>query len=222
VLVAQDCDLAWSAIVGSQFLVEIRPILKDPLLKDWGIRNRKFLLDELGTSIDGNLPYLHVAPAVINSGTHIGCLDPRSVLRLKTWLGLRYDRPAIPQRYGRLAKALAEQIKAKRYRIRAGLTRDVLVRFQTNNEGQTQYELVAVLADDKTDADTQNLTELWLAEISMAIPVDLGVALPFFALPPSEISLAYVEESFALDVTSVSWPFKNPGPQGAVQGFKTV
>ncbi|MBO3740918.1 hypothetical protein [Actinoplanes flavus] len=217
VIASQDCDLAWKALIGSSdFLLELRPAIVDAEVKDWGIRNSKYLLDTKGNCIDNNLPRLQVTPSVVAAGQHLSCLDDESVLRLKTWLGLRYDRPAVPQRYVKLARSISEKVKAKRGRTFADLVRDVLIHFTDEKDSTNPFELVAVLNTKEASPETlENITE-WLAEIALGAPAELGIATYFQAVPDSGISLAYIENAFSLDVSNVSWPFKTPGPSGAV------
>ena len=96
------------------------------------------------------------------------------------------------------------------------MIRDVLARFQPSSNGLVQYELVAVVEDEKADPELLSATEIWLAEAAFAVPTDLGVATLIEARTESQISLAYVEDSYSLDVKSVSWPPNTPGPVGSV------
>ena len=63
---------------------------------DWGIRNQKFLLSADGRHLLANAPVVRVTPDVIVMADHVDRLDDDHQLRLKTWMGLRYDCPAVP------------------------------------------------------------------------------------------------------------------------------
>jgi hypothetical protein len=40
-LVAQDCDLAWNAVAGSDPLIELRPVFRDNPPEDWARWRRR-------------------------------------------------------------------------------------------------------------------------------------------------------------------------------------
>lgn len=216
----QDCDLAWQAIIrddAAQFLVELRPVFIEDPPEDWGIRNRKFLLDDGGRHLLANAPVVRVTPQVINAAQHVDCLDDDHQLRLKTWMGLRYDRPAVPQRYMNLAKALAAAVSAKKNKPRAKRYRDVLAQYW-DEDGVTKYTLVAVLPGGPYDATANDVMEArtWLADSVRDVPADLGDAVSLHAYGADEVSLQYLEGSYSVDASKLSWPPQKPGPAGAV------
>jgi hypothetical protein len=219
-LADQDCDLAWRALTGvsDPFLVELRPVYTEDPPDDWGIRSQLLRLDETGSYLRANSPNVRVSPEVVASSEHVGCLDADSQLRLKTWFGMRYDRPAIPQRYTLLARAIAGQIGKKKNRVQGGRVRDVLAQFSETPEGLTEYSLVAVLPDEayRTDDRIGMGIRTWLSEIVLDVPRELGTAVLLEAYSDHEVSLAYVEGSFSLDLSKLSWPQNAPGPNGAV------
>ncbi|MEW2569104.1 hypothetical protein [Streptomyces sp. NPDC047070] len=209
VVVAQDCELAWKAILDEdcQVLVELRPVLRDDPPSDWGIRNQLFRLDASDAYVDNNLPRLMVHPLTLNLAEHLTC--PKDARRLKTWLGLRYDRPAIPQRYVKLAEALVKKVKAKRTRGTAAQARDILVSFGYATDGQVTYELVAVLPTN-CPSDVREQVLDWLSQVALEIPEELGIAKRVDARPDSQIAIEFMERSFAVDVSSLSWPVNSP------------
>lgn len=216
----QDCDLAWRAIIrddAAQFLVELRPVFTEGPPADWGIRNQKFLLNDDGRYLLANAPVVRVTPEVIHAAEHVDCLDDDHQLRLKTWMGLRYDRPAVPQRHMNLAKALAGALSVKKNRTRAERYRDVLAQYW-DEDGVTKYTLVAVLPGGPYDATSDDVVDArtWLADSVRDVPADLGVAVSLEAYGDDEISLQYLEGSYSVNVGKLSWPTKMPGPAGAV------
>lgn len=216
----QDCDLAWKAVVGNDaepFLVELRPVMTDDPPQDWGIRNQRFLLHLDGRHLYANAPSVRVTPEVIAAAEHVDCLDVDHQLRLKTWLGLRYDRPAVPERYMALAKALAEALAAKKNRQRAERYRDVLAQYW-DEEGDTKYTLIAVLPGGPHSPTSEAVMDArkWLADSVLVVPEALGVAVSLEAYGDDEISLQYVEGSYSVDLSKLSWPPNNPGPIGEV------
>lgn len=209
VVVAQDCELAWKALLeeSCQVLVELRPVLRDDPPSDWGIRNQRFRLDPMGAYVDNNMPRLMVHPLTLTLAEHLTC--PQDSRRLKTWLGLRYDRPAIPQRYVKLAESLVKKVKAKRTRGTAAQARDILVSFGDSADGQVTYELVAVLPASSTP-DVRDEVLDWVSQVVLAIPEELGTATRVDARPDNQISIEFMERSFAVDVSSLSWPVNSP------------
>lgn len=216
IVVDQDCDLAWKALVGTSYLVELKPVYLDDPPSDWGIRNSKFLLDRAGAHLHADSPSVRVTPEVFDVAEHITCVCVDSGRRLKTWLGLRYDRPAVPEEYSALANALADRIKVKKHRSEGERVRDVLATFQTDGDGTVKYEIVAVLPHQTATPDLIRNTRQWLAEVALEVPDTLGQASDINAYPDDGVSLAYVEASFALSVSTLSWPARKPGPVGEV------
>ncbi|WP_327681909.1 hypothetical protein [Streptomyces sp. NBC_00467] len=213
ILAAQDCELAWKAITddSSDVLIELRPLLRDDPPTELGIRSQKFLVDTDGTYVDNNLPRLTVHPNVLAYATHLTCpVNPR---RFKTWLGLRYDRPAIPQGYVKLSELLVKKAKVKRTRDLAEKVRDLLVTFRTGPEGQVYFELVGVLSFNATKLEVEKVLD-WVSSIALEIPESLGIAELIDARPDTQVSLAFVERSFVLDASSLSWPPNRVGPIG--------
>jgi hypothetical protein len=215
----QDCDLAWRALTDQDdpFLVELRPVFTADPPTDWGIRSQKLRLDEGDQHLRATEPAVRVTPDLVLLSEHLGCLDGNSQQRLKTWLGLRYDRPAVPQAYVELAKALAEQLSKKRYRASAGPVRDVLAQFWREEDGSVSYQLVAVLPGGPSEASDDIIvgTRSWIAEAALAVDGGLGSARSIEVYGDEEVGLAFIERSFSLDLSRLSWPPNAPGPVGA-------
>ncbi|MDA5282991.1 hypothetical protein [Streptomyces sp. Isolate_45] len=212
VVVAQDCELAWKATLeeACPVLVELRPVLRENPPSDWGIRSQFFRLDSSGAHIDNNLPRLLVHPLTLAAAEHVTCTpNPR---RLKTWLGLRYDRPAIPQQYVKLADSLIKKVKAKRTRKIAAEARDILATFETTPMG-VSYEIIAVLPSGSPEESRLEILD-WISQVALEIPPELGIATRIDARPDTQISLEFIERSFALDASSLSWPVNSPDPTG--------
>jgi hypothetical protein len=108
-----------------------------------------------------------------------------------------------------LAKAIAKVVTARRNRPSGVRVRDVLTQFD-ESASPTRYSLFAILEDD-TDRDE---IRAWLSSISQEIPSELGVADEIEAAPASEISLQLIQDSYAADVTEVTWRPNDPNPQG--------
>lgn len=218
VLVAQDCDLAWNSVSGSDSLVELRPVYRETPPQEWGIRSSKFRLDEDGAYLLDSSPAVRVEPDVVLAATHSCTEHSEPAQRLKTWLGLRYNRPAVPQEYVPLAQDIAKRLKKNSHKQAEERVRDILAAFQKAADGTIEFTLTAVVPRERAAADVGLLlgTREWLASIALAVPSDLGLGIDIEALTDEEVSLAQVETSYSLDLTTVSWPNKEPGPIGDV------
>jgi hypothetical protein len=129
---------------------------------------------------------------------------------LKTWLGLRYDRPAVPENVLELAKSIANEVSRAKNRPMGLLVRDVLMQFDTSSE-PPRFSLFAVL-DNEADRDD---ARVWLAAIAMAVPATLGVGDELDARSAAGISLHLVETSYAADVSQLTWRPNTPAAEGA-------
>jgi len=218
VLVEQDCDLAWNAVSGSESLIELRPVFHDDPPADWGIRNARFLLDHSGAHIHAEAPGVRVTPDVVLLARHDTCALPSSARRLKTWLGLRYDRPAVPEPFVDLARDIANRLRKRRNRPEQRQVRDILATFDFASDGKIEYRLVAVVPYAEADADPNlvQFTREWLSKVVLSVPDSLGMPIAIDAYRDDEVSLAFLEGAFALDVSTVSWPATAPGPTGLV------
>lgn len=125
----QECDLDVCSPSREDAVVELRPV-REVSSGTWGIRSRVLRLSPT-QAIRAEDPRLMVSPAVLTSleGAREAPLDPGRVLALKTWLGLRYDRPAVPEEYVALSKAIAEKADELADPIRDRL-HDVLMQFE--------------------------------------------------------------------------------------------
>jgi len=217
-IVAQDCDLAWNSVAGSDSLVELRPVYREDPPDSWGIRSGKFRLSDDGAYLVDHQATVKVEPDVVRNAEHACADEHEPARRLKTWLGLRYDRPAIPQEYVTLADDLAQRLKKKSHRQAEDKVRDILATFATAPDDAVEFTLVAVVPHHRAHLDPTLLddTRTWLATIALSVPQRLGLATDVEARTDEQVSLGYVESSYSLDVSTVSWPNAQPGPTGDV------
>jgi hypothetical protein len=123
----------------------------------------------------------------------------------KKWLGLRYDRPAVPERLVPLAKRIGEEV-ARRERRPTGLrVRDVLMQFD-ETVTPPRFSLYGILDEPADEADVR----AWLADIARAVPRELGIGDVFEAKAAAGISLQLIETSFSADVTQLTWGAEAP------------
>lgn len=197
----QDCDLSQLDESVGEPEVELRPVFSADPPVDWGIRSARLLLqDAPPLYIISRSPRLHAAPAVLSqlltasADVHELCDERRRAL--KTWLGLRYDRPAVPEHLVNLARAIAREV-SRRPRREVGMrVRDVLMQFDDAAD-PPRFSLFAVLAEPSDE----HAVRLWLADVARSVPAHLGIGDELEAAPASGISYELVEASYAADVS---------------------
>lgn len=213
VVVSQDCDLDQTDEVFSEPTIELRPVYTEGPPTDWGIRSSRFLLTQ-SEYLESSSPRSVVAAAVLSAlvvgGAERRDISPGRRLALKTWLGLRYDRPAVPPDLLPLAKRIAEEVQRRSNRPTGLRVRDVLMQFDENAE-PVRFSLYAVLEN----AEDERMVREWLAGIARAVPVELGVGDEIEAATAAGISLHFIETSYAADVTQLTWRSGQPEPEGA-------
>jgi hypothetical protein len=213
VVASQECDLDLTDVTESTPTVELRPVFaqEPPAYPDWGIRSRRFLLsadDYVEAPSSHTLISANLLSVLLEQGAQRDApLPDNRSIAFKRWLGLRYDRPAVPPEFGPLAKRIATEVEQKRRRPIGRRVRDVLMQFQA--DAPPRFSLFAVLADE---VDRTTVRE-WLVEIARSVPRELGIGDQFEAEAAEAISLHLVETSYAADVTQVTW--RREEPEGA-------
>ena len=206
---SQDCDLSSCTASDDEECLELRPLYTDGVPPDFGIRSRKLrLTDELYAHADS--PRLNVSPMLLNALAKFrdpALPDNSRILAFKKWLGLRYDRPAVPPEHGDLMKAIAEAVSRKEPEVQ-GKLHDILV--QLSDEQPPLYQVFAVIV---SESDEQRIRE-WLATRLADIPSELGVLEMIDAGTKAQVSLELIETSYAADLSKLTWG-KKGGPRGA-------
>jgi hypothetical protein len=212
VVVTQDCDLDRAERDAPVPVVELRPVFTEGCPSDWGIRSAKLRLTEV-EYVEAASPRAIVAPNVLTAALDGGAArrDVSFARRqgLKTWLGLRYDRPAVPDHLVSLAQRIGKEVARPKHRTIAARVRDVLMQFDDSGS-PVRYSLFAVL-DDPADEEE---VRVWLAQVSHAVPSDLGVADQIEAADASGIAFSTIESSYSADVSLVTWRRDQPDPEG--------
>ena len=179
-----------------------------------GIRSAKLRLTDR-EYVEANSPRVTVAPNVLTAA-----LEPAATRRdlsfarrqgFTTWLGLRYDRPAVPEHLVSLAQRIGKEVARPEHRTIAARVRDVLMQFD-DADNPVRYSLFAVLDDPADEQDVR----AWLARVSQAVPTDLGVANKIEAADASGIAFSTIETSYAADVSLVTWRREQPEPEGTM------
>ncbi len=206
VVCTQDCDLRSSRIDSNVPLVELRPVLDADPPSDWGIRSRRFLLAE-GAYVDADAPRCFVTPALLNmtSPERDSALDDARTRAFKTWLGLRYDRPAVPEHLADLAREIAKRCSGGRGQAISKDVHDVLMQF----EEDTQPARVALFGviEDETDPEA---VRLWLADVATRVNTTLGVVASIDVGTRSQTSLELLETSYSADLSQLTWRSNRP------------
>lgn len=205
-VVTQDCDLAAADETTDDPIVELRPIYQDSESRTSGIRSREVaLMGAKGPFLHGQSPRVMLSPAalialtLLPEGTLDNPLTDRELTRLKTWLGKRYDRPAVPKELAGLAKHIAAAVKMHKSDSIVPGVRDVL--WQAEMGAPPRFSLYAVL-DEGTGRES---ARRWLAAIALEVPSEVGVADVIEAAPGKDISWDLVETSYSADVSDITW-----------------
>jgi len=209
VVCTQDCDLRSAATDSDVPCVELRPVAADDPPVDWGIRSRRLRLTE-GLHVDASEPRCHVTPRLLQHfrAARFPSLDEGRARALKTWLGLRYDRPAVPDHLVDLAREVAKRCGSQGGRATAESVHEVLMQF--GYDGSTiQVALFAVIADS---ADAE-VVRVWLADAARRIRPELGVVARLDVGTRAETSLELLETSYAADLSQLTW--RGIDPTGA-------
>lgn len=203
---SQDCDLASSRSDSDEALVEIRPVFVDNPPDDWGIRNRRLRLNEIDY-VDASTARLFVTAELLGSvasAREAPLADSRAAA-FKSWLGLRYDRPAVPDDLVEAAKEVAKRCGGKGGRTKAGEVHDVLMQFDRNSEPPAVV-LRAVVTDD---ADHERI-RLWLADAATRMRSEVVVVAGIDVGTRAEVSLELLEQSYSADLSQLTWSGEDP------------
>jgi hypothetical protein len=210
---SQECDLDLTNTDDPSPTIELRAVHTDDPPNDWGLRSARFRLTDLEYVIADDAR-THVSAAVLTALLAAGAERrepmPARSRAFAIWLGLRYDRPALEPHLVPLAKRIADEVRRRQGRPTAARVRDVLMQFDDSSE-PVRFSLFAVV-DDEQDAGA---VREWLAGIASRVPAELGIGDELEAAPAERISLQLIEQSYAADVTQLTWRPGQPEPDGA-------
>lgn len=209
IVVTQDCDLVSILADDSEPVIELRPVFRENPPNELGIRSRKLrLLPEVPYYLESESPRTTISAAALTivapTSAIENMLDEDQQVKLKTWLGKRYDRPAVPPECLSLTGAILKEIDRKSRRPLARDVRDVLAQFDRNDP--KRCGLFAIIEDS---ANRQEI-RVWLAEIAQSVPKDKGVVDQVEVLTSSETSLRLIETSYAIGASDVTWSTGRP------------
>jgi hypothetical protein len=213
VVASQECDLDLTDVDDERPTIELRAVHTDDPPEDWGLRSSRLRLTESDHVVSDD-PRVSVSAAVLtallSAGSERRNLSEARSRAFAIWLGLRYDRPALPPELLPVARRIAEEVRRRQGRPVAPLVRDVLMQFDESTE-PVRYSLFAVVEKEN---DEEAVRE-WLAGIASRVPVELGIGDELEAAPAARISLQLIEQSYAADVTQLTWRPGRPEPTGA-------
>lgn len=211
VVTTQDCDLDNWDEDRPEPLVELRPrTLLDSASVQWGIRSRILRLDQ-HECVSSDAPPIRLSPAalvkVAAARVQPEALAPGRIFALKTWLGRRYDRPAVPEHLVGLAREIVKRaLRTSRPRLVENL-HDVLMQFN-DQASPPRFVLYAVVSD----TGDKEAARRWLTEVGAAVATETGILAGVDAGYRSEVSLEVLETSYSADLSQLSWP--GPDPRG--------
>jgi hypothetical protein len=206
VVASQDCDLASSKISASEPNIELRPVFTGKPNADWGIRSRIFRLAS-DAYVEASSPRLQVSPKVLSTLEDFReeSIGEGRAQGFKTWLGLRYDRPAVPPQHVDLAVAIATAIHRTRSAELSEVTHDVLMQF--SDDTPPRYILVGVITDE---TNPLSIVE-WLAAAALQVDSTVGLlAEAPAAVTKRDLSLQFLEDSYGADLSAITWAKEEP------------
>jgi hypothetical protein len=199
-LATQDCDLDQTPCTNSTRQFELRPVLartRDDKLD--GLRSRTILVKgELVLRSDSKK--LTLSARALNSfkGRREDDLDEERRVQIKTWLGLRYDRPAVPTPFVplgfRLKTAFIDDLPERFI----GVVRDVWVYFETAREVRIFVILVDVhenRADDIRD---------WVADVAATLSDESIIVREQHVEGPNRTPLSVLQTYYGLGLAELS------------------
>lgn len=209
VVVTQDCDLDRLATGDDNPFVELRPVFEETPPPDWGIRSHRLRLTG-GQYVEAQSPRVMLSASVLDSfrGSREPPLSDGRTKALKRWLGLRYDRPAVPSDLVVLGQTISGAIRGVGTRPEAAVIHDVLIQFDEGTD-PPRYALFAVV-EEEADKDS---VRAWLVEASLNVPQELGAAYRIEAITRHETSIALVSDSYSAETSQVTW--HGVDPEGA-------
>nr|MBA2601123.1 hypothetical protein [Actinomycetota bacterium] len=206
VVATQDCDLDRHSTDDDRAEVELRPVYEDGTPSDWGIRSRKLRLTG-GQFVAAQSPRVMISAAALDTfrGGREPPLPDGRAKALKRWLGLRYDRPAVPNELVALGRTISAALREVGSRPEAADVHDVLMQFDEGTD-PPRFALFAVVEDA---ADKEGV-RAWLVEGSLRVPAEIGVGYRFEAITRDEASLALLDDSYSADTSDVTWHGEQP------------
>lgn len=211
-VVTQDCDLDGVDESDELPLIELRSVYDDgDTGRVRGLRSREFRPSPDATRyLQAQSARLMISPAALSACLWANPQARENVLtaddraKLKTWLGKRYDRAAVPRELVPLGGAIAEAVKMNRKADVVPGIRDIL--WQAEAHTPQRYSLFAILENGATE----DAARKWLVRVSLSIKQELGIVDEVEAATADRISLKLLETSYGADVSDITWSKGRP------------
>lgn len=201
VVAAQDCDLSSAHIASNQPSVEVRPVHRGGPSTAKGIRSRRLRLR--GSDVlDASDPRPLMSPALLAglAATREPDLTDDEAKAFKRWLGLRYDRPAVPDDCVSLARAIANAVQGAAVPDLTDHCHDVLMQFGPG--APVKFALWCVIDPEHPHEPFAE----WLTGAAASVPPELGVlAFPPRVVTKDRLTLDVLENSYPADLSDITW-----------------
>jgi hypothetical protein len=200
-LATQDCDLSQTSSTNTTRQFELRPLFdrgRDETLD--GIRTRSVAVSDT-LVLRADSPKLMLTARSLNTfkDRRDDELSTERRVQIKTWLGLRYDRAAIPVRFESLGQLLKKLFVLERPVRFEEVIRDVLVYFETEREVR-----LIVIVSDRHEGRIYEVTD-WIDDVASGLFDSSDVVtLERTAATSRGISLWMIQNYFGLDSTGLS------------------
>lgn len=208
VIAQQDCDLVVAEESTNIASVEVRPVISVNPPKDWGIRSRFFrLMGDL--HVEADAPRNHVSPRLLHelgaARRHEPGISDDRIRGFKTWLGLRYDRPAVPEELVPLAQEISRVATKNRTAEATDQIHDLLMQFDPSSRPY-RYKLFAVI----TPTADRETVKAWLGTIGTEVSAELGTLAAYEIGTKAQTSLELIEDSYSANLSSITWRGESP------------
>ncbi len=207
VLVTQDCDLDGTDIADPRLCVELRPTYALQVgdgRKAGSIRDRWFVYDER-YELDSRSPRTMITAAALSTLVAFRGVElplPRKQ-QLRTWLGKRYDRPALPDEYIAAAKIIGKEVERNRHSAEWPKMRDLLVSYQPPRAGTTTpiVRLYAIIFDERDRSGIRTFIDGIAATVTKR---DVAAVIEAHVATDREVTLQLLENTYAADLSKLS------------------
>jgi hypothetical protein len=133
-----------------------------------------------------------------NPNAREGWLDQNDLAALKTWLGRRYNRPAVPDEFVSLMRRIAKEIES--------CPKEVLDHVRSLHAaidaGEPPRFSLYALTDGQVNGDE---VQGMLAEAMLEVPQDLGILIAVESHTAETMTLDKIEFTYEVDASDITW-----------------
>ena len=208
---SQECDLDLTNSDDPSPIIELRAVHTDDPPNDWGLRSARFRLTDLEYVI-ADEARTHASAAVLTALIAAGAErrepTPARSRAFAIWLGLRYDLRRLNPTWYRWPSASPRKFGVGRgARPRPGCA--------TSSCSSTTVQSRFASRSSRSWKTSRTLRQCgeWPRGVASRVPVELGIGDELEAAP-AERSLQLIGQSYAADVTQLTWRPGQPEPEG--------